>query len=193
MIPDHEDFIGMDFRQLLAWMSGAGGDEVSRLDSNGWILVEERFRDGLLAKWRTLTGDEWLLCGQLARQIYEWAETYSEISRLSVAHRRYHLFTQLLLEAGPRPEVPLTDPARLLREFLDGFPYSIDEAERRLDTVFDELHEPMLPMAQMRRVEHLFPASAELDEYRAWQDLWARVTGVPESERAPWPRGGKSQ
>jgi hypothetical protein len=192
VIPEIGELSLLNLRQLADRLRRLEPGRLSPAPPEGyWLLLEERFRSEFLAHWQTLDDDGWQECAEAAGRLSDWVVTHGGLSRWHARTRQFHLFAQLLLAAGPRPEIPLTDPARLLRAFLDGFPYSPEAAEQRLDTGLPELHLPMLPMPQLRWVEHLFPPGPDLDTYRAWQDVLSRSSGVPESERAPWPRGEK--
>ncbi|MFB9688581.1 hypothetical protein [Amycolatopsis plumensis] len=190
MIPEIREWKRLDLRQLAGRLRGLDPARLSPPPHEGyWLLLEQRFRTEFLTRWRTLDSAGWRECAEVADELSALVVSHGGLSPWHARSRRFHLFTELLLEAGPRIEVPLTDPARLLRAFLDGFPYSPAEAEPRLGTGLPELHLPMLLMPQLRRVEHLFPPGPDLDTYRAWQDVLSRSSGVPESERTPWPRG----
>jgi len=119
------------------------------------------------------------------------AEEFGRIDHTTLLFRRFHLFTELLLRAGSRPEVPLVDPVRLLRAFLREFPCSVAEGARRVaawqtrfdDAEFRALSAPMVVELHLRRIEHLFTPSPEFEEYQAWMELWARVRGVPDEDQ----------
>ncbi|ONI84488.1 hypothetical protein ALI144C_15180 [Actinosynnema sp. ALI-1.44] len=186
VLPLSLDLELMEFTELVALVNGLAIAELAGLDpeqlaEEPWDLLREHFHAELVRTCRTLTDQDWQHCAELSGKVVHLARTYGGESEDATD---YEIFAHLLLRVGTRPEFPLTDPARLLRAFLDELPYPIEEAGRRTDRLYDDLHDPMGNLAWARRVEHLFPSSADLDEYREWQRLWNRAL----DDRPKWIR-----
>lgn len=173
---NYRDIVGLDFRQLVAYV------ESTRLADTGeffdWRVLLEHFMEGLVAHCEELTEPELRNCVELAETLFSGAERYGDHNRSTQVHWRFELSASLLERLGPRPGVRFLDPVVLLRDYLVELPMSLAEARqkashwRTLDvSEIWKLRECAWQLNPLKRVDHLFPESADLSEYRKWKEL----------------------
>jgi hypothetical protein len=191
LIPDDDEILRLDFRQLVDRLTRISVTELESLDPDllmdeNWPLLDEEFRESFVRSCNSLSGDEWRHCDELAEKLFGWFETFGGFSHTSVIADRFHLSASLMLEAAPRSDVALLDPARLLRDFLSEFPYSPEEARQVVSgwgtqpniDEFRMLANPLSLLNSLKRVEHLFVRSKDRATYEEWKQLNQKLLEV---------------
>jgi hypothetical protein len=178
---DRQEFSSLDFRQLVTYVEAAKATETAG-GFYDWRLLIQRFTEGLVAHCRELTEAELRTCVELAEDIFRGAEQHGDHERRETVHRRFMLSASLLERLGPRQGIRFLEPATLLRDYLAELPMPLAQARQKaarwptLDiSEIRKLREPKWHMIPLKRIDHLFPESADRDEYRKWKELWPEL------------------
>jgi hypothetical protein len=185
VIPELDELEVLSFADLVDRLAAIRTGELAALDpevlaDGQWTLLGEQFREGLIAHSRGLDAAGWRRCDEVAGNLFAWSETFGRLSHSSITAARFHLSASLLLEVGPRPELALLSPGRLLADFAAELPCSPAQARRtasrwRGEPDLGELRRfaaPMVLAGQLDRIAHLLPASRDRETYLEWKDLW---------------------
>jgi hypothetical protein len=196
---DREAFFRLGFRDLVAALEPFRTTDLALLDPadrgtfHDWLLLVERFPERLVAACHELAEDELSRCLDLVDIIFRGAEMYgnppvevqdffSGHRREETLYRRFNLSANLMRKLKPRPGFPYLDPMELMCDYLAALPVSLDEAKLKVRRKEDldrseifALHDVAWLMIPLKLVDHLFPESAELDEYNAWKELWPEL------------------
>ncbi|WP_409180661.1 hypothetical protein F9C11_29755 [Amycolatopsis sp. VS8301801F10] len=186
MIPAQAELRGLGFRELAAKLAAARLTDPPRgepADPNAyyydWYLAIRWFTEKFVETCCELTDAEWPRYSALADELFRAAAEFSGIERWKLYFDQFRLSAALLMRVPPRPDVPVLDPDRLLKDYLSVLSISPEEAARRKarrrelrKAEEQQLWETSWLMSQIKFVEHLFSESPELDEYRKWRQLW---------------------
>ncbi|WP_406640252.1 hypothetical protein [Amycolatopsis sp. WGS_07] len=186
MIPTQQELHGLGFRDLAARLEAARVTEPPQTEPADpdayhydWHLAIRWFKERFVETCRDLTEAEWSRYAKLADDLLWAAREFSDLNQRQLVFDRFHLSSALLRRVPPRSDIPLLNPAQLLKDYLSEVSISPEEAKemksRRhlLNKSEDrELWETRWLMTQIKFVDHLFPESPELDEYRKWKELW---------------------
>ncbi|MBB1157683.1 hypothetical protein [Amycolatopsis dendrobii] len=186
MIPPRQELHGLGFRDLAARLEAARITERPQAEPADqdayyydWYLAVRWFKEKFVETCRELTEAEWPRYAKLADNLLWAAKEFSDLDRTQLVYDRFHLSSALLRRVPPRSDIPLLNPAQLLKGYLSELSISPEEAKemksrRDLLNKVDErkLWETRWLMSQIKFVDHLFSESPELDEYRKWKDVW---------------------
>ena len=188
-IPEYTELVRTDVSELVRRFARLEPTAETGPGVN-WLLFEGFFRTKLLEDREELRPQGWQQAAAALDNLATWLEEYAGLPRAEIVRRRFHLFTELLLVAGPRPEFPLTDPARLLRAALDEFPGAPENAPPLWP---DELHRAFPVLNLVSRAEHLFPSGPDLATYHAWWSVWHDRAGPDSRPRTVGTPIGSSE
>ncbi|KFU76840.1 hypothetical protein SAMN04489729_7227 [Amycolatopsis lurida] len=180
VLPAFAEVRSMTFRELIDMLAAvdparlAKANPIDLLEAP-WVLIDENLRGGFIKHCRELTDDRLRHCAEIAETFFSWLVPYGGYSRQSATGDRFHLSATLILAIGPRTDIALLDPMRLLHEFLHDSP--------PVETARELLAGPspgpearaivgrLSLLEQLRRIDHLLPPSAEKGRYEQWKTL----------------------
>ncbi|WP_410664183.1 hypothetical protein [Amycolatopsis sp. lyj-84] len=180
VLPTFSEARWMTFEELTDRLSAVDPARLARANpidllEAPWALIDEDFRGGFIKHCRELTDDRLRHCAGIAETFFSWLVPYGGYSRQSATANRFHLSATLILAVGPRTDIALLDPIRLLHELLHDSP-SVETARELLGGPSPGPEARAIVgrlslLEQVRRIDHLLPPSAEKERYEQWKTL----------------------
>ncbi|MER5561519.1 hypothetical protein ACFW17_26000 [Streptomyces sp. NPDC058961] len=147
-----------------------------------WMAAAQQFAVRLQGGWASLSDAEWRDAARAWAALLAAAERATGPQGNEWLQRDQYLRASLLDRMGPRPGLPLLDPALLLDRALDAMPMDRESAAalaprwRELDRA-EMLRLRMIKrlLAPLRLVEPLLADQARHGEYEAWRRVAERL------------------
>ncbi|MFH8408677.1 hypothetical protein ACH4FX_28340 [Streptomyces sp. NPDC018019] len=171
----HLDILDLD-GHLQRW--SPDGVRTAQGDVNHWLGAVGKFADRIIEAAPELDGSRWPAVSDAWLRLLAAAENSVGGQRLEWRRRDHNLTSVLLEEVGPRAEIPLRDPARLLDDVLDAMPMDRATA-RELGPRWRELPREQISdlrlirmlVAPARRVRPLLNGLPRARELDAWLEV----------------------